>query len=50
MKKLNFQITDEYIGLSTEEKPTENVPDGSTFAEVDTGVSYMFYDGEWYEQ
>lgn len=35
----------EYRGLSTDEKPTENVVNGSVFIEMDTGKVYMF-DGE----
>lgn len=38
-------------GLSTEDKPTTNIPNGSTYTEIDTGKLYMF-DAEgqqWYE-
>lgn len=41
------------LGLSTEEKPTaenENVVNGTTFYEVDTGDLYIFYNGTWYNQ
>ena len=43
--------TAEYRGLSTDEKPTENVGNGSTFIEIDTGAIF-FYDldnEEWKE-
>lgn len=33
----------EYRGLSTDEKPTEKVSNGSVFIEIDTGKLY-FYD------
>ena len=33
----------EYVGLSTDTKPTNGVPNGSTFIEIDTGDVY-FYD------
>jgi hypothetical protein len=32
----------QYIGLSTETKPTTGVPPSSTFEEMDTGVTYKF--------
>ena len=35
----------EYRGLSTDNKPTENVVNGSVFIEINTGKVYMF-DGE----
>lgn len=38
-------------GLSTDTKPTENIPNGSVFIEIDTAKGYLF-DGEnkrWYE-
>ncbi len=41
----------EYRGLSTDEKPTEKVSNGSVFIEIDTGKLY-FYDldnEEWKE-
>lgn len=40
----------DYLRLSTEEKPTENLVDGTTLYEVDTGVFYIYYQGQWYEQ
>lgn len=32
----------EFAGDSTDTKPTDNVADGSTFTETDTGDVYMF--------
>ena len=32
----------QYDGLSTDPKPTTNIPNGSRFLEVDTGKVYMF--------
>ena len=32
----------EYRGLSTDEKPTENLENGTIFIEIDTGKMYMF--------
>ena len=29
-------------GLSTDTKPTENIPNGSTFIEINTGKVYIF--------
>ena len=36
-----------YQGMSTEDKPTVNVPGGSTFHCVDTGDEYIFYADGW---
>lgn len=35
----------EYMGLSTDTKPTDGVPNGSIFVEIDTGDVY-FYDAD----
>lgn len=32
----------EYAGLAADEKPVEDVPNGSTFIEMDTGKVFMF--------
>ena len=34
-------------GLSTDEKPSVDVPEGSTYFCVDTGEEYVYYDGTW---
>lgn len=41
----------EYRGLSTDEKPTENILNGAVFIEIDTGKVYMFdlENEEWKE-
>ena len=39
----------EYVGLSSEDKPTEGVGDGSTFLELDTKKAFMYMNGSWYE-
>ena len=36
-------------GLSTDAKPSTDVPEGSTFHAVDTGAQYVYYDGTWEE-
>lgn len=40
-----------YFGLSTDEKPTENVVNGSAFIEMDTSALYFFdqENTEWRE-
>ena len=45
----NDTLTAEYIGLSTDTKPTENIRNGSTFVEMDTKKLYAFDEenGEW---
>ena len=42
----------EYFGLSTDEKPTDYVPNGSSFFEMDTGDFYFFDSdaGVWLKQ
>lgn len=40
----------DYLGLSEEDKPTNEAVNGSTYYEVDTSKLYIFYNGEWYEQ
>lgn len=41
----------ELRGLSTDEKPTEDVANGTTFIEIDTGKIYMYdlENEEWKE-
>jgi hypothetical protein len=34
-------------GLSSDAKPSTDVPEGSTFHVVDTGEEYVYYDGTW---
>ena len=36
--------------LSTEEKPTVNLKNGSTLYEVDTAKLYVWYEGSWYDE
>lgn len=36
--------------LSTEEKPTVNLKNGSTLYEVDTAKLYVWYEGYWYDE
>lgn len=44
--------TAEYYGKSTDEKPTEDVQNGSTFYEIDTQKVFMFDEetATWIEQ
>lgn len=52
MKKVNFNVLADYIGLSSEvaSLPTdEDVADGSTFLAVDTGDMYILYQKIWYK-
>lgn len=34
-------------GLSTDTKPSSDVPEGSTYHAVDTGEEYVYFDGTW---
>jgi len=36
-----------YMGLSTEAKPTENVPPGSRYLETNTMDVYIYSGAEW---
>lgn len=43
----NSGATGNLIGLSTDEKPTEDVQDNTIFLELDTGNFYYFDGTEW---
>lgn len=46
---LNSNITGAHLGgLSTDTKPTVNIPGGYVFLEFDTGNRFVFYGGTWY--
>lgn len=45
-----FKTRMDYLGLSTDDKPTEEAVNGSTYYEVDTSEFYIYYEGTWYEQ
>ena len=36
-------------GHSSDSKPSESVPEGSTFHAVDTGAIYIYHNGMWVE-
>lgn len=38
------------VGLSTEDKPTTGIEDGTTYYTVDTQELYIYYKGTWYNQ
>jgi hypothetical protein len=40
---------DEFIGLSTDTKPTKDVDPGSTFYELDTKKDFIFDGTKWWE-
>lgn len=43
--------TYQFVGLSTDTKPSENLANGSQFIEMDTGKVYFYSedDGDWLE-
>jgi len=43
----NVSQSREYLGLSTDTKPTQGLTNGDRFREVDTLVIYRWIDGEW---
>lgn len=45
--RYNLQEDTCYQGLSTDNKPTENVPINSLFLELDSGDFYYFNGTEW---
>lgn len=45
-----MQFRLDLVGLSTEEKPTQGLQDGTTYYTVDTQELYIFYKGIWYNQ
>ena len=49
---ISGERSNEYRGLSTDEKPVKRVPNGSLFYEFDTTTLYVFDSdaGEWIEQ
>ena len=34
-------------GLSTDDKPSSDVPEGSGFHEIDTGLQYVYHQDMW---
>ena len=48
MEFLNVRI--DFVGLSTDTKPTQELRNGSTFYTVDTQELYIWYKGTWYNQ
>lgn len=42
ISKNTIYTIQQYEGLSTDTKPTANIPNGSRFLEMDTGKVYMF--------
>ena len=47
---MRFKTRYDYLGLSSDEKPTKKAVNGSTFYETDSSKFFIFYDGIWYEQ
>ena len=45
---MKFRI--DIVGLSTEDKPTEGINNGTTYYTVDTQELYIYYKGQWYKQ
>lgn len=45
---MKFRI--DIVGLSTEDKPTAGIQNGTTYYTVDTQELYIYYKGNWYKQ
>lgn len=52
MVTVDDRATTEFVGLSTDTKPVDNVRNGSTFVEMDTQKFYVFDEENalWIEQ
>ena len=50
MIEINIKYRLDFVGLSTDTKPTVQVENGSTYYTVDTQELYVYYAGEWYLQ
>lgn len=50
MIEINIKYRVDFVGLSTDEKPSEQLENGSTYYTVDTQELYIYYEGEWYLQ
>lgn len=50
MIEINIKYRVDFVGLSTDTKPSEQLENGSTFYTVDTQELYVYYAGEWYLQ
>lgn len=38
-----------WIGLASDTKPSSDVPEGSEFHEIDTGMEFLYYNGAWWQ-
>lgn len=45
-----LKVRIDFVGLSTDTKPTQELRNGSTFYTVDTQELYIWYKGTWYNQ
>lgn len=43
------KAADCYAGLSSDIKPTTGITIGTRFMEIDTGASFVFFNGQWEE-
>lgn len=50
MIEINIKYRVDFVGLSTDEKPSDQLENGSTYYTVDTQELYIYYEGEWYLQ
>lgn len=50
MIEINIKYRVDFVGLSTDTKPSEQLENGSTYYTVDTQELYLYYGGEWYLQ
>jgi hypothetical protein len=48
MALMLINVTQNFIGLSTDTKPTTGVKAGSSFIETDTGDHYLFDGSAWH--
>lgn len=49
MSRFKKSLNDSYVGVSTEEKPTQGIEEYSLYKELDTGETYYFYNNQWFK-
>ena len=43
------KANDDYVGFSSDIKPTKGIGGGTYFTEIDTGAKFVWFNGTWEE-